>query len=741
MAQEPDQKARETFARYDYARMRGHADYQRAARRNEEMYLGGGLQWTADDRAALEEEGRPAYEVNTIKVAVDSAIGYQINNRLDIAFSPRGGQADDKTAEILNRIVMQVADRANLHWMETQVFSDGMIQQRGYFDVRIDFDDSLKGEATVTTLDPLDVIPDPDASAYTPEDWQDVQITRWLTYDDIEQTYGAKARRKVERMQADDTDWGQNEQESVPRPKFGNQEFTAYSDHILERPGEQIARVRVIERQRWKYALTRVAVTKTGDIRSVEDATPQEIEALEQDDAIITRRMQRRVRWTVTTQEVVLHDDWSPYPWITVVPYFPYFRRGQTRGMVDNAIGPQEIINKAMSQYIHTVNTTANSGWTVEEGSLKNMSVEDLEVHGSSTGLVIEYKQGMQAPDKILPNQVPTGVDRIIDRAFDALKETTLPDAARGLDNDADESGIAIQSKQFAAQQQLSVALDNLSRSRHMVANRLLWLVQNFYDEERVFRITETHPATGKEISYELPVNVYSPITGNTVNDLTVGEYDVVIGEQPMQVTFGNTQFEQAMKMREAGIAIPDSALIQSSMLANKAEILEQLQSMSEQRDPVSEAEAKLKLAQAAKYEAEVAKTHAETAKTQSETQKTNSESVSEAVEAQYSAIQTAQTIAQLPQTAPLADALLKSAGYEDRNDNPIVPQYMSSGAIPSQAVAAQASSAGQGDTNGDGVINGGDIEGVPENTNPLTPTNPDRGVTDGIEGGDTTQE
>ena len=53
-----------------------------------------------------------------------------------------------------------------------------------------------------------------------------------------------------------------------------------------------------------------------------------------------------------------------------MVPYFAYFRRGRTGGMVDDAIGPQEIVNKAMSQIIHILSSSANGGWITEQGSI-----------------------------------------------------------------------------------------------------------------------------------------------------------------------------------------------------------------------------------------------------------------------------------------------------------------------------------------------------------------------------------
>lgn len=96
---------------------------------------------------------------------------------------------------------MQIANNNKLHWQETEVFCDGMIQQRGYFDVRMDFEDSEYGELRVNVDDPMDVIPDPDASGYDPKTWSDVLWLRWLTLDEIEET---TVRRRVKPLNQQD---------------------------------------------------------------------------------------------------------------------------------------------------------------------------------------------------------------------------------------------------------------------------------------------------------------------------------------------------------------------------------------------------------------------------------------------------------------------------------------------------------------------------------------------------------
>ena len=668
-----DAKARELWERYEYARDRGHRDYCARARRCEQFYLGGGLQWSPEDLATLAEAGRPAHEINLTAPAVNAAAGYQINNRMQISYRPRGRGADEQTATVLSKVAMQIADNNQLRWCETEAFSDGLIQQRGYLDIRMGFDDSLAGEIRIVTMDPLDVIPDPDAKGYDPDTWSDVLVTRWMTLDEIEQLFGKSARREIEAMNSEDDDWGEESLEEG-RPKFGGNTGGAYDSRWAY---GGIRRVRVIERQYWVLARQEVAIYPTGDIRVIDANEPPP------DGAILTKRMTKRVKWCVATADVVLHEEWSPYPHFTIIPYFPYFRRGQTRGMVDAAMSPQELLNKSVSQYLHILNTTANSGWLTEENSLVNMDAEELEQRGAETGLVVEYARGSTPPTKIGANVIPQGIDRMIERATATIKETTgITESFMGMDN-PDMSGIAIQSRQHAAQNLLAVPLDNLARTRHLLASRMLDLIQRFYREPRIIRITETD-LYGRKQSTPLAINQQTP--SGMYNDLTVGEYDVVISEQPLQITWENSQFQQGLELRKAGIPVPDEVLIRHSNLEDKEEIAKSMAERGKQIDPTMEAKAKLLTAQA---------------------EKTQAEMVNKAVEAQYSAIQTAQTIATLPATAGLADTLLKSAGYVDKDAPPIVPQL--AGPVP-------------------GAVR------PPRNNDPITPTNPARGIDAGME-------
>jgi len=643
--------AQQNFQRYHYAKRRGHSDYIREAHRLEGMYLGGGRQFTEEDRQYLLSQGRPAFEINLIKPKIEAAVGYQIANRMDISFRPKRGAASEDTAKTLSKLAMHIAGLNQYHWQETSVFSDGLIQQRGYFEVYLSYDDTLLGEVCIRSLDPLDVIPDPDAKSYDPDDWADVIITKWLTLNEIEVLYGKAARQKVE---AEGSGAGyDDDSERMYKSRFGDGN-TAYQDA----QGDGIPRVLVIDRQSWEMAQCQCLISPTGDIRLAEDLPPERLEAMREAGYILQKRRTQRVRWQISTGRSVLYDKLSPFAHFTVVPFFPYFRRGQTRGMVDNAAGLQNIINKAYNQYLHAINSSTNGGWVSWEDTLANLREEDLEDVGAMTGLNVVLNKDTdpaKVPYKIQPNPVPPGISHILESAVGLIHQVTGINEALLGQSAGEHSGIAIQSRQHAAQQQLAVPLDNLARTRHLVAKRILNLVQTFYDDPRVERIDE-EAANGARQTTDLQLNWPDEQQG-VLNDVTLGEYDITITETPQQVTFENSQFMQMLELLEKGAPIPWKHVLRVSNLANKTEIVEDLEAAEQAQqpqDPLAEAKAAEILARTEKLKAETVYKH---------------------IESLYSALQGAGVIAQNPAVTPLADELAQSAGFEDKNAAPLIPQ------------------------------------------------------------------
>lgn len=656
--------ARIQWERYTSGMDRGHQEYQKQAKKCEDFYFGNGKQWDDDVKAALEAIGKPWLEENVIFPTVNTVLGYQTQSRMDIAYKPRES-GDQAVADILTKLSMFIVDQNQFPWLESQVFADGLIQQRGYFDVRMDFDKNINGDISITPLDPLDVIPDPDAKSYNPEDWQDVTITKWMPIDDIKILYGLGKYRKV--LQAlnknGEPDFGADDW-GVERNKFA--EPGTYSSFYKDNSGEEY--VRVIERQWYKLTSREFWYNvDTGDLLPIPDTmrASEKSKIAKRHGYEVLKRTVKRVRWTVSTQDVLLHDEWSPYEYFTVVPFFPYFRRGRTVGMVDNLIKTQEMLNKTYSQILHVINTTANSGWKIEENSLVNMEVEDLEDVGGQTGLVLEYKAGRTAPEKIEPNQIPTGLKDMVTSGIELMRMISGVSETFQGGKGPEVSGTAIQSRVHQSAIQLATPIDNLFRTRNMVAQRILSLIQQFYTEERTFTIAQEDSDMGE--TEQMTINQEDEF-GAIINDITVGKYDIVIADVPTQITFQNAQFQQALDMRKFGVAVPDDEMILMSTLSRKNEIAKK---MSGQQSPEAEAammeQMQLQVEQLRKM-----------------VEKLGAEADSKQVEAAQKAAEIAQLIVQNPQIGPLMDQILAKAEAEEMApeapESPVAPQTAPNG-------------------------------------------------------------
>ncbi len=587
------QLAQRHWTRYVNSLVRGHHKYQKQAKNTEAFYLGGGRHWAQDTKDRLEALGKPWLEENIIFSTVNAVLGVQTQSRMDISYKPRE-TGDQIVSDTLTKVGMFLLDQNKFPWVESQVFADGIIQQRGFFDIRMDFSNNIFGEVKIKDLDPLDVIPDPDSNSYDPDDWNDVMITSWIPLDSIESIYGRKKFLSVtngfqNRINATGSfgDDGFGE----PRNRFGDE--LNFNSYYLDETGAE--HVKVIDRQHYQLQNRRFFVDTIGDLIPVpDDFSDREAKRFAKENEYeIIKKVVRRIRWTISTEDTVLHDDWSPYDHFTVVPYFPYFRRGVTVGLVDNLVKTQEMINKVFSQVLHTVNTTSNSGWSVEEGSLTNMDTEDLEDLGAQSGLIIEYRRGSTKPEKIEPNQIPTGLDKLITTGVELIRMISgVSETFQGAKSN-EISGVAIQNKVQQTAVQLAVPIDNLFRTRNLIATRLLKLIQQFYTNERTFIIVT--PEVDEE-NEEVTINQFDSETGELLNDVTVGKYDVVIADVPTQITFENAQFAQAIEMRKFGINIPDEEMIRMSTLSRKNEIIKKI--TSAEPSPTEQEAARLQLAQ-----------------------------------------------------------------------------------------------------------------------------------------------
>ena len=585
-----DALASEQWTRFQYCRDRGHLEFINKADKCEKFFAGD--QWLQADLNALQLQRRPALTINKIISTLGTLFGEQIYNRSETIFRPASG-ATAETAEALTKVFKQISQNNQLPWARSELFADGVIRSRGFVDIRLDFTDSMQGEVRIENLNSKNVVIDPDAEEYDPDQWMDCFITKWVTPQDVAVLYSEDDAEYLKIKDGSSFPYGYDSIERV-RDRFGGVlplagYYGVHEPHGIRR------NVRLLERQyrRLDKQLHFVDVT-SGDMRAIpqewdRDRIARVIEKA-RGRVSVTKKLVKRIRWTVTADNVVLHDDWSPYKHFTPVPYFPYFRYGRTIGLVENLLGPQELLNKTSSQELHVVNTTANSGWKLKAGALKNMSIEELEQKGATTGLVLELDD-VAAAEKIQPNSTPQGLDRLSYKAEEHIKTiSNISDSMQGFDRE-DVAAKAIQAKQSRGSINMTKVMDNLERSDFLVARNVLDIVQEYYTEPRLLHITHDDLLQQPET---LEVNTYNEALNEITNDLTIGEYSIIITSQPYRATLEDSQFEQGMAMREAGIQLPDDILIENSRLQRKSDIVKRLQAA--QNSPEAQQKAQLEM-------------------------------------------------------------------------------------------------------------------------------------------------
>lgn len=566
---------------YEWIRDNGHSEFVNLASECDGYTRG--EQWSADVKAKLARRRKPVLTINKVLATFATLCGEYLMRRGDITFRPSVGGAPE-TARALDKLWIHFTQSQDFNWLEGMQFWDGVIRGRGFLDLRIDFDQAMRGEPIATYLNSKDVGLYPGDHGSDPDKWTGVMLSRWLSARDIAEMYGAKMEdvmffADAPELEADYTDW--------VRDSFGS---PIHDNQIISQDQRSKYRLlRVLERQEFEYRWANCFVdTATGEVREIPPAWDRERiqDTLAQYGYGVVRRRVRKINWVVTVGDMLLHNAISPYKHFTPVPYFPFLIGGKPTGIVEHLRDSQNLLNKVLSQELHIVAGIANSGYKVKKGSLSNMTTEQLQERGGEDGIVIEVNDHPENVQKIVPNQVPTGLDRLSYIANESIAQISLVNSSlQGL-NRADESGSAILNKAERGSAALAPIYTSLDYSRKLLARNWLDLTQQFVTEERAYVIMGEQRTAEPE---QVEVNV-EQFDGTFLNDLTLGEYAVYVTNVNDRSSYQQDQFELMMSAIRAGAPIPWSEVVNSlDVLENRTAIVDYLKGIEGRADPTEQ--------------------------------------------------------------------------------------------------------------------------------------------------------
>lgn len=661
-------------------------------------------QWTAEEKAVLRSRGQAPVVYNETKSTIDWLIGTERRTRVDFTIQAKEESEEaEKDAKIKTKLLKYIHDANKTEFERSQVADDCFKAGLGWLEIGISEDPE-------------------DEPVYTRH-----QSWRTMLYDSLSERRDLQDSRYMFRFRMVDLDLalayfpGKEKELKAAAVSANSQNYMEWWNG---RPIEDMGygtpmpgKYTMYDSDAWINNLReRVMLIEAWHREPTMERTGMGAAAID--------RVRMKMSVTIMTERHILLDQDSPYKHnkFPFVPFWCYRRKRDNAPYgVGRAIrGPQDSLNKRMSKVQHIL---ANSQMIAEADAFDDeiMTAEEArEEFSAPDGLVLLAKNGLNKLKTDRQNDVADSHVRLIDADTAIIRNAAgVTNENLGRDTNA-TSGVAVQKKTEQGGILTAEIFDNLLLARQSEGEIVLSLIEQYYNQEKVFAVT------GERSKREYTtINRFDPVTGQVLNDITARRCDFVIGEQNWKQTLQQAAAESMMNlMSQLAPTNPQvvTALLDVAVelfdLPNKTLVLQRIRSVTGMTDPnekptpeeeAQRAEADQQKAQEREMQAAAlrAKTDLDIARAARE----QAETVLKRIESMFSAMQSAQIITATPQTAPVADKIALSAGFQDQDVAPIIPEYQG---MPAPDL-------------------------VPSNTHPMFPGNPQspsEGMMNGLEGG-----
>ena len=552
----------------------------RSEAREDYGFYTGEAQWTEADKEKLRAEKRPAITINRIRPQVNVLCGYQRINRSDIDFLPRTSD-DAKLCEVRKGVTKYVLDTCNYEYAENQVFLDGVVTGLGWFEVGYKFKyPTLDGDAFVRRESPFNIYVDSESREPDFSDAKYIIRAKWVEKSDLERVFP----EYKEQIEAQERIYDQDEDAT----ERNDTDWQLYFD-------KEKRKLRLVECWYKEQITDEFFITDKGEAIRQGDMSQEVI----QSGAVIDHMKMpiTVVRVATFFDNVLLEDKESPYNHgeFPFIPFSVYYTAegDEPQGVVRGLKDVQREINKRRSQTLHILNSQSNTGWIFEQSAITKEQERTIKELGSSPGTVLTVMDGTLTGNRyrqISPQAPATNVQAATAEAENDIRAVSgINEALMGTDISANASGRAIELKQKQAVTQIVPILDSLRKAKKAIAYQL-WgerghqgIIPQYYNEEKTFRIIGEN---GKQsfLTVNQEQQQVDPLRGTittVLNDLSQGEFDVVVADSPQSATQRTSQL-WALTDAIQQLGIPGDMVfgivLQLSDIPNKEEILQRWQ-------------------------------------------------------------------------------------------------------------------------------------------------------------------
>lgn len=532
----------------EFLRQAAEADTTNRAEALDDVKFAAGDQWPVEIQNSRSLEARPCLTINKVDAYVRQICNQQRQQRPRIKCQGMNNETDEKMAQIITGICRHVEVNSNADHAYDTAFDFAVRMGWGYWRVTTDYvrPDSFDQEIYIKPIDnPFTVYFDPNSVAPDGSDAEKCLVTVVM------------AKENFKKMYPDADDGGSF---SARGTGDSNSEWVTKHD------------IRIAE-----YFYTRIESTYlvllSDGTTAYEDELPSK-EAMELAGIYeVSKRktFRKAIKWCKLTAMQVLEEGTWAGKYIPIVPTYGQQcvvdNKRKKFGLVRMAKDPQRMYNFWQTSMTESVALAPKAKWIMAEGQDEGHESEWAGANNTAFSY-LRYKMtdinGQPAPPPIrqVPEQPPSAImaaAQAITMDLQAVVGIADPNQLPS----GNISGKALQGQQQQIDMTNFHYYDNLTRSIAHTGRIILDLIPKIYSSERVMRIIgddgKPELTTINQKSGQMDENGIEMI----LNDVTIGEYDVVMDTGPGY----NTKRQEAVDSMMSLLAADPNLMAQAGDL------------------------------------------------------------------------------------------------------------------------------------------------------------------------------
>lgn len=499
---------------------------------------------------------RRQFNFNRIRRVVSMISGHQRRNRKSTIVTPVEN-ADEETADQFTKIMVWINNQENVLDTISESFHGSLVTGMNLLQVWVDYrSDPISGNIRVDNCSYNSFLIDPFFRKADLSDCNSIWKRSFLTkrecisllpdkVDDIEQLMGNDNR--------------DGKFQFMPESyNYGMKNLLTYDEYYYR-----------------DYRKQKMLVdTQTGESMEWKSEDQEQLNLFLQTYPTTTMIEQeiQTVRLAIVVQGKVMYDGPNPmgidsYPFVPVLayynpqmPYFPY----RIQGVVRNLRDAQYLYNRRKVIELDILESQINSGWKYKENALVNP--KDVFLSGQGRGLALKDEAQMSDVEQIVAPAIPASMIQLSELlAREVMEISGVNEELLGSAQD-DKAGILSMLRQGAGLTTLQQLFDQLDQSQKLLGRIILDIVQTNFTPGKVQKILEgAQPAP----------QFYNK---------AFGKYHCAVEEGLNTTTQKQMAFAQLLQLRELGVPIPDTVLVEACTLQNKKTLLEGLEASQQQQ-------------------------------------------------------------------------------------------------------------------------------------------------------------